>query len=390
MSEFKWPLMKDTISFRDRLKLAKFCLTTSRFSAGPLVKDFEKAWSSWVGSNDSLFVSSGSTANFLLVAAVKDFYGLKDGDAVLLPACTWVTNVSPIMQLGLRPVFCDINLSDFSFEIENAKKIAAKENIKMIFVTHLLGYSADIEKLREVFPNALIIEDVCESHGCKGPDGSRRGSEYIGGTFSFYFGHHMTTIEGGMVSTNNDELADLMKQKRCHGLARESKHFDRYALENPNIIKSFLFMTDGYNFRNTDLGACLGLMQLKRLDRMVLTRNDNYAMFHKLIEKFSDKLYIPSINDQISSFAFPLICRNSGDRTALMLEMEKQNIEFRPIVSGNLLRQPFLKDYQSENSMKNADILHTNGLYISNNHFVGSKEITLLETALDKTFACRD
>tara|TARA_B110000908_G_scaffold80909_1_gene96969 strand:- start:23184 stop:24356 length:1173 start_codon:yes stop_codon:yes gene_type:complete len=389
MSEFKWPLMKDTISFSDRLKLAKFCLTTSRFSAGPLVKDFEKAWSSWIGSNNSLFVSSGSTANFLLVAAVKDFYGLKDGDAVLLPACTWVTNVSPIMQLGLRPVFCDINLSDFSFDIENAKKIAAKENIKMIFVTHLLGYSADIEKLREIFPNALIIEDVCESHGCKGPDGSRRGPEYIGGTFSFYFGHHMTTIEGGMVSTNNDELADLMRQKRCHGLARESKHYDRYALENPDIIKSFLFMTDGYNFRNTDLGACLGLMQLKRLDGMVLTRNDNYRMFHKLIEKFSDKLHLPSINDQISSFAFPLICRNSGDRPALMLEMEKQDIEFRPIVSGNLLRQPFLKDYMAETSMKNADILHNNGLYISNNHFVGSKEITLLETALDKTFPRR-
>ena len=389
MSEFKWPLMKDTISFSDRLKLAKFCLTTSRFSAGPLVKDFEKAWSSWIGSNNSLFVSSGSTANFLLVAAVKDFYGLKDGDAVLLPACTWVTNVSPIMQLGLRPVFCDINLSDFSFDIENAKKIAAKENIKMIFVTHLLGYSADIEKLREVFPNALIIEDVCESHGCKGPDGSRRGPEYIGGTFSFYFGHHMTTIEGGMVSTNNDELADLMRQKRCHGLARESKHYDRYALENPDIIKSFLFMTDGYNFRNTDLGACLGLMHFKRLDGMVLTRNDNYRMFHKLIEKFSDKLHVPSINDQISSFAFPLICRNSGDRPALMLEMEKQDIEFRPIVSGNLLRQPFLKDYMAETSMKNADILHNNGLYISNNHFVGSKEITLLETALDKTFPRR-
>ena len=388
MSEFKWPLMKDTITFGDRMKLAKFCLTTARFSAGPLVKDFERAWSSWIGSKDSIFVSSGSTANFLLVAAVKDFFDLKDGDAVLLPACTWVTNVSPIMQLGLRPVFCDINLSNFSFDIEKAKKIAAKQKIKMIFVTHLLGYSADIEKLREIFPNALIIEDVCESHGCKGPDGSRRGSEYIGGTFSFYFGHHMTTIEGGMVSTNNEELADLMRQKRCHGLARESKHYDQYAFENPNIIKSFLFMTDGYNFRNTDLSAYLGLIQLKRLDGMVLTRNDNYQTFYKLIEKFSEKLYVPAINDQISSFAFPLICRNSGDRPALMLEMEKEGIEFRPIVSGNLLRQPFLKEYTAETSMKNADILHNNGLYISNNHFVGSKEITLLETALNKAFSC--
>ncbi len=389
MSDFKWPLMKDTISFGDRLKLAKFCLTTGRFSAGPLVKDFERAWSSWIGSEDSLFVSSGSTANFLLVAAVKDLFGLKDGDAVLLPACTWVTNVSPIMQLGLRPVFCDINLSDFSFDIESAKKIAAKENIKMIFVTHLLGYSADIEKLREVFPNALIIEDVCESHGCRGPDGSRRGSEYIGGTFSFYFGHHMTTIEGGMVSTNNDELADLMRQKRCHGLARESKHYDRYALENPDIIRSFLFMTDGYNFRNTDLGAYLGLIQLKRLDGMVQTRNKNYQLFHKLIKKFENKLYVPSINSRISSFAFPLICKDGANRTALMSEMEANGIEFRPIVSGNLLRQPFLKEYGGETSMKNADLLHDNGFYISNNHFVGIKELKLLERSLGQTFGDR-
>ena len=389
MSDFNWPLMKDTISFGDRLKLAKFCLTTGRFSAGPLVKDFERAWSSWIGSEDSLFVSSGSTANFLLVAAVKDLFGLKDGDAVLLPACTWVTNVSPIMQQGLRPVFCDINLSDFSFDIENAKKIAAKENIKMIFVTHLLGYSADIEKLREVFPNAIIIEDVCESHGCRGPDGSRRGSEYIGGTFSFYFGHHMTTIEGGMVSTNNDELADLMRQKRCHGLARESKHYDRYALENPDIIRSFLFMTDGYNFRNTDLGAYLGLIQLKRLDGMVQTRNNNYQLFHKLIKKFENKLYVPSINNRISSFAFPLICKDGANRAALMLEMEANGIEFRPIVSGNLLRQPFLKEYGGDTSMENADLLHDNGLYISNNHFVGIKELKLLERSLSQTFGDR-
>jgi CDP-6-deoxy-D-xylo-4-hexulose-3-dehydrase len=293
------------------------------------------------------------------------------------------------MQLGLRPVFCDINLLDFSFNIENAKKIANSENIKMIFVTHLLGYSAEIEKLQEIFPNALIIEDVCESHGCRGPSGSRRGSEYIGGTFSFYFGHHMTTIEGGMVSTNNDELADLMRQKRCHGLARESKNYDKYATENPDIIKSFLFMTDGYNFRNTDFGACLGLIQLKRLNAMVEIRNNNYLMFHNLIAKFEDRLYLPSINDKISSFAFPLICRDSADRPALMLEMEAQGIELRPIVSGNLLRQPFLKKHFGSVKMNNADILHDNGLYISNNHFVGGKELSILESSLNKTFGNR-
>ncbi|MDC1246716.1 DegT/DnrJ/EryC1/StrS family aminotransferase [Amylibacter sp.] len=260
------------------------------------------------------------------------------------------------------------------------------EDIKMIFVTHLLGYSSDIETLREIFPKALIIEDVCESHGCKGPSGTRRGSEYIGGTFSFYFGHHMTTIEGGMVSTNNEELADLMRQKRCHGLARESRYFEKYANENQDIIKSFLFMTDGYNFRNTDLGAHLGMLQLKRLDSMVSKRNNNYVMFYNLIKKYEHKLYLPSMNDRISSFAFPLICKDKMARATLMSEMEVNGIEFRPIVSGNLLRQPFLKKYASNSSLENADILHNNGLYISNNHFVGLKEIKILENALINTF----
>ena len=164
--------------------------------------------------------------------------GLKSGDKVLVPACTWVTNIGPVIQLGFVPVFCDINLKDFSFCEEHLKDIAVKHSdIKLIFVTHLLGYSSKIEQYKDHFPDAQILEDVCESHGCLSPSGNKRGSEYLGGTFSFYFGHHMTTIEGGMISTNNEELADLMRVKRSHGLARETKKFDEYKEKNPEIIK---------------------------------------------------------------------------------------------------------------------------------------------------------
>ena len=254
MSVYNWPLMKNTISLGDRLKLAKFVLTADRFTAGKEVKNFENQWSEWLGCKESLFVSSGSTANFLLLSAVKELYGLKSGDKVLVPACTWVTNIGPVIQLGFVPVFCDINLKDFSFCEEHLKDIAVKHSdIKLIFVTHLLGYSSKIEQYKDYFPDAQILEDVCESPGCLSPSGNKRGSEYLGGTFSFYFGHHMTTIEGGMISTNNEELADLMRVKRSHGLARESKKFDEYKEKNPEIIPSFLFVTDGYNFRNTYL-----------------------------------------------------------------------------------------------------------------------------------------
>jgi CDP-6-deoxy-D-xylo-4-hexulose-3-dehydrase len=377
--------MKNTISLGDRLKLAKFVLTADRFTAGKEVKNFEKQWSEWLGCKESLFVSSGSTANFLLLSAVKELYGLKSGDKVLVPACTWVTNIGPVIQLGFVPVFCDINLQDFSFCENHIKDIAIKHpDIKLIFVTHLLGYSSKIEQYKDYFPGAQILEDVCESHGCLSPSGNKRGSEYLGGTFSFYFGHHMTTIEGGMISTNNEELADLMRIKRSHGLARESNKFQKYKEKNPEIIPSFLFVTDGYNFRNTDLGAILGISQLKRLTGMVKKRNDNYDLYYKLIKKHSDKFYVPEYNDMMSSFAFTFICRTNNTKKELISLFEEYKIEYRPVVSGNLLKQPFLHEYSLNLEKPNVDVIHDKGVYIANNHFVGSAEFSMLEEILNQ------
>jgi CDP-6-deoxy-D-xylo-4-hexulose-3-dehydrase len=254
----------------------------------------------------------------------------------------------------------------------------------LIFVTHLLGYSSKIEQYKDYFPGAQILEDVCESHGCLSPSGNKRGSEYLGGTFSFYFGHHMTTIEGGMISTNNEELADLMRIKRSHGLARESNKFQKYKEKNPEIIPSFLFVTDGYNFRNTDLGAILGISQLKRLTGMVKKRNDNYDLYYKLIKKHSDKFYVPEYNDMMSSFAFTFICRTNNTKKELISLFEEYKIEYRPVVSGNLLKQPFLHEYSLNLEKPNVDVIHDKGVYIANNHFVGSAEFSMLEEILNQ------
>ena len=163
MSKIEWPLMKDTVTLRDRLKLAKFVLTSSKLTAGPKVREFEDRWSDWLGCDYSLFVSSGSTANFLLVSAMKEKHGWNCGDKILVPSCTWVTNVSPIIQLGLQPVFCDINFKNFSFDEEHIKIISEDNpDIKAIFVTHLLGFYSNIPMLKKYFPNAEIMEDVCE------------------------------------------------------------------------------------------------------------------------------------------------------------------------------------------------------------------------------------
>jgi CDP-6-deoxy-D-xylo-4-hexulose-3-dehydrase len=285
-----------------------------------------------------------------------------------------MTNVAPVFQAGLQPIFCDINLQNFSFDIEELKYVASVHpDIKVVFITHLIGLSSDVEKVREIFPNALILEDVCESHGVEGPEGKKRGTDSVGSTFSFYFGHHMTTIEGGMVCTNNTELYELMRLKRSHGMAREaSPHlFERYAEENPDIDKMFLFMTDGYNFRNHEVCAVLGLSQLKRLDKNIQIRRDNYEFFNqKLLE--SDKYHIPEYQIGNSSFSFPLICID-GKRTIVIKNTLNENgIEFRPVISGNLLRHPAFKKYKlcTQRENPNVETLHKNGLYVGNSQYV--------------------
>jgi len=382
MKKFIWPLMKNNITIADRLKLAKFVLFSDRFTNGKKVREFESKWNEWLGSKYSLYVSSGSTANYLLLSAVKELYNLNKGDKVLVPSCTWVTNVGPVIQLGFTPIFCDINLDNFSFceqDLEHIAKI--HPDIKLIFVTHLIGYSANVEKYKELFPNALILDDICESHGCKSPDGSKRGSDNLGATFSFYFGHHISTIEGGMISTNNYELYDLMRIKRSHGLARESERFDYYANQYPDISKQFLFLTDGYNFRNHELCAVLGISQLKRLDDYIKIRNINFQKLITLLSKHRDKFYVPKINSQCSNFCFPLVCKTESIANKLKVIFDERGIEHRPIISGDLLKQPFLSNYEITTNKKylNIDLVHLNGIYLGNNQFVGNFELKLLE-----------
>jgi len=354
---------------------------------GPKVRQFEKKWAEWLGVDYSLYVSSGSTANSLLIASIKELCGLKDGDKVLVPATTWVTNVGPVIQNGLQPIFCDINLNNFSFDIEELKYIATQHpDIKVVFVTHLIGLSSDVEMIEDIFPNALVLEDICESHGVQGPDLNKRGTLSAGSTFSFYFGHHITTVEGGMVCTNNPDLYDLMRMKRSHGMARESDlNRDKYVVENPDIDPAFLFMTDGYNFRNHEICAVLGLSQLKKLNRNIEIRKQNYRRYYDGI-LFHDGLRTPQYQTGNSSFSLPIIPFD-GKYVPLLKETLRVNmIEFRPIISGNLLRHPAFKKYElcTEREEPNVEILHKNGLYVGNSQFVNYRKVDRLLEILNE------
>ena len=375
-----WPLMEETITLKDRLKMAAFILTSSKLTNGPKVRQFENKWSEWLGVKHSLYVSSGSTANTLLVSSVKELYGLKDGDKVLVPACTWVTNICPIIQAGLEPIFCDINLKNYSFDEDELKYVAEQHpDIKAVFITHLIGLSSDVEKVKEIFPNALILEDVGESHGVLGPK-NKRGLDGVGSTFSFYFGHHITTIEGGFVCTNNTELYELMRMKRSHGMAREASPelFKKYVEENPEIDPAFLFMTEGFNLRNHEVCAVLGLSQLKKLDKNISIRRDNYSYWWTHLS--SGKYYIPEYQGGNSSFSFPIIAKDPLVTEELKNIFKKEGIEYRPIISGNLLRHPAFKRFSlcTERENPNVCLLHKNGLYVGNSQFVTKEKIDRL------------
>tara|TARA_B100001778_G_scaffold229278_1_gene190653 strand:+ start:1957 stop:3102 length:1146 start_codon:yes stop_codon:yes gene_type:complete len=363
-----WKLMDNAITTSDKLKLIEFITSTDMYTCGKKVEDFENKWSEWLGCKHSLFVTSGSVANLLLLASIKEHYKIPNGSKVLVPACTWVTNVAPVIQLGLEPVFCDINLNNYSFDLEN---LPNNDDIKIVFITHLLGINAAVEALKEKYPTSIFIEDICESHGVTDKFGKKRGYG-TGSTFSFYYGHHMTTIEGGMISTDNSELYQLMKLKRSHGMARHllPENYDRVISKYPDIDPKFLFLTDGYNFRNTELNAVLGLEQLKRLDKNIKIRRRNYEHYMKKISKCKDFFYICDFDEFNSSFCFPFICKNKETKSKLIKLFNDYKIEYRPVVAGNLLKHPFLNKWKDSINALNANILNDNGVYIGNSQFV--------------------
>lgn len=372
--------MHDAISIRDRILLALFILTAKKFTKGDLNLDFERKWSSWQETKYSVFVNSGSSANLLMIAAIKELYKLKDGDKVLVPAITWVTNISPIIQLGLQPIFCDINLQDFSFDYKELEKIKKLHpDIKCIFVTHLLGLPSNIPAIRNVFPDTIMLEDCCESHGGT-IDNTKVGNFGECSSFSFYFGHHMTTVEGGMISTDNPELYKLLLLKRSHGLARELPYDDfvEQSKKYPELDSKFLFLTDGFNVRSTEINAFLGIEQLKRLNENIKKRRINFDYFiRNFLNYYQDIFYIPKQRGN-TSFCLPLIFKDKSLFLKTKLELGKYKIEYRPVVSGNLLLQPFLSKYKNQEDFKNANIVHEQGIYVGNSQFVNYKHIDFL------------
>jgi CDP-4-dehydro-6-deoxyglucose reductase, E1 len=386
--KFIWPLMENSIQEEEIQALLRFLASNQRFTKGEKSKEFEEKWSEWQGCKYSVFVNSGSSANLIMLDALKELYGWKNGDKIVVPAVTWSTNISPILQLGLEPVFVDINLENISFDLEKLEKVLRVEkDIVAVFVTHLLGFPAEVDKIKRLCKdsNIKLVEDCCEATGAT-KNNIKIGNFGECGSFSFYFGHHMTTIEGGMVCTNNRPLHNILLLKRSHGLARElsPEYFEIEKAKNPHIDPLFLFSTTGYNVRNHEIPAIIGLEQLKKLDNIIEKRNNNFNLYQKIIRNHSDKLFIHS-SEGVSSFSLPFIFKEKQDLEKFKQLLKKEKIEFRPILGGNMLNQPFLENYKHylENT-PNATLVHKQGIYIGNNQFIKEENINRLDNLLNK------
>ena len=370
--KFHHPLMHNNFTRLDMnaaiklLKKKSVILTQSRE-----VKNFEHKWSNWLGVKYSVFVNSGSSANFLTMAVLKAIYGKGE---VILPTLTWVSDINSVIQNNFKPVFVDINPRNLSMSENEIKKKVNKKTLA-VFITHAQGFNGLTASLISFLKKKkiLLIEDVCESHGATFKN-KKLGTFGIISNFSFYYAHHMSTIEGGMICTNNKKIYQIAKTLRSHGMAREigdSKIEGQIIKKYPKLSPKFIFLYPAFNFRNNEVGAVIGLSQLKSLNKNNKLRIRNF----KLFLNFLDGTHYRKDFDLKGScnYAFPLILKkaNFKNREKLEFILKKKNIEFRRgnAGGGNQLRQPYLKDFAKKINLKNfkeVDHVHFFGYYIGN------------------------
>jgi CDP-4-dehydro-6-deoxyglucose reductase, E1 len=368
-----WPLMQNNITAKDLNAVVDYIKDENNLilTQSTKVNEFEKKWSEWLGVKHSVFVNSGSSANLITIAAVKEIYGSGE---IILPPITWVSDIASVIQNGFVPVFSDISIRTLGMDTQEIlKKITPRT--KAVFLTHILGYNALTEELLLELKkkDIILIEDVCESHGATF-NNKKLGTFGLVSNFSFFYAHHMSTIEGGMVCTNDEKIYQYLRMFRSHGMVREATDIslkNEYNEKYPDLRLDFIFAFPAYNVRSTEINAIIGLNQLKRLDLNNVKRKENFKIF---LNNLDPNKYITEFDDTGScNYAFTLVLRKSDkdlcDR--VINKLKELNVEFRRGTSGggNQLRQPYLRKLMGEHEHEkypNAEHLHFFGFYIGN------------------------
>ncbi|MEW6254649.1 MAG: DegT/DnrJ/EryC1/StrS family aminotransferase [Pseudomonadota bacterium] len=384
----------------EEINAAKAVLDSGFLTMGRKVTEFESVFANYIGAKHAIMVNSGSSANLIAAFALADGFlktgsgkrRIQPGDEVIVPALTWSTTVWPFVQAGAVPVFVDCDPATLQVPPE-AIENAITDKTRAIVVVHVLGGAVNIPAIRAIAEKhgLWLFEDTCESLGVTW-NGQQVGTFGDMGSYSFYFAHHITTIEGGMVVTQDDDLADLLRAQRSHGWVRHMSAGAHHAAETPEIDPRFLFVTTGFNVRPTEINAAIGLVQLSKLDqfndrrRAVGLRHDQ--MLHRLIQR--GDLSVMSFDAQCAPapFGYPVICRSREDRNALQSHLEAHGIETRPVICGNLARQPAMKHitHRISETLSGCDTVMDRGLYWGTHPLMTDEDVDYVVAQVEAFF----
>ena len=372
----KVQLVKDTIDKHDINHLIKWLETSPRLTKGDYTTKFEKQWCLYTGVKHSVYVNSGSSANLAMAYALKVSGKLKN-NIVLAPSVSWVTTVAPFMQLGFDVKLFDCDRDTLGPDLDHLKFLIEKYNPGTIILVHVLGFPAKMVEIMGLcqIHNIVLLEDSCESVGSSYM-GIKTGNFGLMSSFSFYFGHHISTIEGGMVCTNNTEFYNIIKSIRAHGWDRDLDDPFKKDLKEGYDVNEFkdlyTFYYPGFNLRSTDLQAFIGMRQMDKITHVVQQRQENYELYHSLIKNDYWKIN-PTENSWVSAFAYPIITPKIKE---LVQALKENEIETRPLICGSIANQPFwIKEHGKSNEFKMADDVDKLGCYLPNNHQLTEEEI---------------
>ena len=394
--ELNIPLMSNNITQEDRKELIAFLSRDEILTQSKNVVEFEREWSNWLGVRYSVFVNSGASANMLTMKALQIHRGVGE---VIVPTLTWVSDIASVLQAGLTPVFVDIDPRTLAMD-ENQAIAKINANTRAVFLTHILGLNGLSQNLLDVLQKKQIplIEDVCESHGATFQN-KRLGSYGLVSNFSYYYAHHMSTIEGGMICTNDEKFYQTFRMLRSHGMVREATSPElksHYATEYSDLNPDFIFAYPAYNVRSTEINAVLGRHQLKRLDTNNEKRVRNFALFLSLLD--SKKYRTDFACEGAVNYAFILVLKDADERfrDRVTQSLREAKVEFRRGTSGggNQLRQPYLRQLLGHDNYaqipKNfpvVDHVHFFGFYIGNYPDLPEDKIRGLCALLNKVAA---
>jgi len=387
MNKSKITLVKDTIDNVDIDNLIEWLKTYPRLTKGEMTIKFEEKWSKWLGCKYSVFVNSGSSANLLMFSALVELNKLRN-KKIVVPALSWATDLAPVMQLGLEPILVDCNLDNLSVSLDHLEEIFVKESPSVLILVSVLGLSPNMEKIVELCEkyDVILLEDNCESQGTKYKD-IKLGNFGLMSSFSTYFGHLMSTIEGGMICTNDKDVYDMLKMLRSHGWDRDLDQEKQKLLREEWSVDDFrslyYFYVPGYNVRSTDLQAFIGINQLDKVDFVIEKRNKN---FKKFMNRLKSSVWTPSEEEgsYTASFCIPIILESQEKRDLLVKEFLKNNVECRPLICGSLGTQPYYVKKYGKIELPNVSKIDSSGMYIPNHPKLTDEEINFMCDIIEK------